>query len=128
MAVTLSPWPAGDPDAFDPAEARAALQAVIGSEVLTDARLDALGAAASALVERFAPGAPPAIRNEAVLRLASYIHAREPKAAQMIQVAAMRFDFRERFYEPSGLVNSGAASLLLPWRSRRALPVEEAST
>ena len=36
----------------------------------------------------------------------------------------MSMDFRERFYSPNALINSGARALLLPWRVRRALPAE----
>ena len=88
--------------------------------------MDALGEAASAQVERFAPDAPQSIRNEATLRLAAWMFAHEPKPVQGITIASVRMDFRERFYSPNAMVNSGARALLSPWRSRRALPVEEA--
>ena len=54
------------------------------------------------------------------------MHAREPKPLQSVSLpSGMRFDFRERFFAPNAMRNSGARSLLLPWRVRRALPVED---
>ena len=94
---------------------------------LTDARAGQLGESASALVERFSPDAPQAIKNEAVIRTASWLFARKPRPAQSVAAGGLRLDFRERFYAPDGLRNSGARALLTPWRTRRALPVEETS-
>ena len=127
MAVAvLSPWPS-TPAALT--AARACLKASIaGGANLTEERTDALGGAGAAMVERFAPDAPQAIKNEATIRIAGWLHAREPKGVQSVALASgMRFDFRERFYAPSAMVNSGARPLLLPWRVRRALPAEDTS-
>ena len=90
--------------------------------------MTALGEAASATVERFAPDAPGEVKNEATLRLAAWMYAREPKPVQGVTIGGIRLDFRERFYSPNAMVNSGARALLAPWRTRRALPVEEASS
>ena len=99
---------------------------IAGGARLTDDRAAALGETASAMVERFAPDAPQPIRNEATIRIAGWLHAREPKGVQSVTLSSgMRFDFRERFYAPSAMVNSGARPLLLPWRLRRALLVAE---
>ena len=77
-------------------------------------------------VERFAPDGPQAVRNEATLRVAAHILHREPKPVQGISLASgFRIDLRERFFAPNAMINSGARSLLLPWRVRRALPIEE---
>ena len=100
---------------------------IAGGASLTDDRAAALGEVASAQVERFAPSAPGAVKNEAVVRLAGWQHAREPKPIQAVTVGAIRMDFRERFYSPDALRNSGARALLTPWRARRALPAEDAS-
>ena len=102
-------------------------QTINGGSELSDDRIAALGEAASALVERFAPDAPQAIRNEATIRAAGWMHAREPRPVQAISLDTVRIDFRERFFAPNALVNSGARSLLQPWRVRRALPVEDTS-
>ena len=99
---------------------------ITGGANLTNDRAAALGEAASALVERFAPDAPQAVRNEATLRVAAHILHREPKPIQGITLTSgFRLDLRERFFAPNAMTNSGARSLLMPWRLRRALPVED---
>ena len=100
---------------------------ISGGANLSDDRAAALGEAASALVERFAPDAPGAIKNEAVIRAAGWIHAREPRPVQAITIDTIRIDFRERFFAPNAMLNSGARALLMPWRVRRALPIEDTS-
>lgn len=149
MAVVLSPWPAatatvslklarnvvraalpggreaiyeGDTDADG--DTIGADDAVAG--IPDDATTDRLGGAASAQVERYAPDAPQVIRNEAVIRVAGWLHTRKPQPMQSATIGSLRVDWRERFYSPSAMVNSGARALLQPWRARRALPVEEA--
>ena len=126
-SVTLSPFPGATMTAQRP-DAIACIKASIASGAkLTDDRAAALGETASALVERFAPDAPQAVRNEAVIRVAGWIRSREPMPLQAFTVGGLRMDFRERFYSPDALRNSGARSLLTPWRTRRALPVESTS-
>ena len=100
---------------------------IAGGADLTDDRAAALGEAASAVVERFAPDAPGAIKNEAVIRVAGWMHSRRPNPLQAISTGELRMDFRERFYSPDAMRNSGARALLTPWRIRRALPVEDLS-
>ena len=97
------------------------------SAVPSDDRAAALGEAASGLVERFAPDAPSAIKSESVIRVVAWLHAREPKPVQAVTLDSVRLDFRERFFAPNAMTNSGARSLLMPWRVRRALPVEDTS-
>ena len=127
MAVAvLSPWPTS-PAALTAAVA--ALKAgIAGGSSLTDDRAGALGSAAAAQVEKYAPDAPGATKNEAVLRVAGWLHSREPKPVQGITTGGLRLDFRERFYAPNAMINSGARGLLAPWRARRALPVEDPSS
>ena len=86
---------------------------IAGGTKLTDDRAAALGEAASALIERFAPDAPTAIKNEATIRVAGWMHAREPKPLQALSIDKLRLDFRERFYAPDALKNSGARPLLV---------------
>ena len=122
MAVAvLAPWPT-TPAALT--AARACLRELIRGTV-ADTRLDSLGSTAADAVQQFAPDAPQTTRNEATLRLAAWMHAREPKPVQGITVGSIRLDFRERFYAPNAMINSGARALLVPYRARRALPVEE---
>ena len=125
-SVTLSPFPIATMTAQRPAAIACIKASIAAGSNLSDDRAAALGEVASALVERFAPDAPGAIKNEAVIRVAGWIRAREPKPLQSISLpSGMRFDFRERFFAPNAMTNSGARSLLMPWRLRRALPVED---
>ena len=126
-SVTLSPFPAPVMTAQRPDAIECIKASIAGGSSLTDDRAAALGETASALVERFAPDAPQSIRNEATIRIAGWLHAREPKPMQGITVGGMRLDFRERHYSPDALRNSGARPLLQPWRVRRALPAEDLS-
>ncbi len=97
--------------------------------LISNARIDALGEAASAEVERFAPDAPSAVRCEATLRLAAWLHVRQPRAFTSITAGSVKLDYvRERHYSPNGFANSGAKAMLEPWRTRRALPIEESET
>ena len=126
-AVTLSPFPGSSMTTQRPAAVACIKTSIAGGAKLSNDRAAALGEAAAALVERFAPDAPDAIKNESVIRLAGWVNAREPKPIQGLTISGMRFDFRERFFAPNAMTNSGARSLLLPWRIRRALPVEDMS-
>ena len=126
-AVVLSPFPSVPMTAQRPAAIACIKASISGGANLSDDRAAALGEAASALVERFAPDAPSAIKNEATIRAAGWINAREPRPIQAITIETIRIDFRERFYSPHVLINSGARALLMPWRVRRALPIEDTS-
>ena len=128
VGACLSPFPGTSSPAQRAAAIAALKDGISGGSSLTDERVTALGEAASATVERFAPDAPGEVKNEATLRLAAWMYAREPKPVQGVTIGGIRLDFRERFYSPNAMVNSGARALLAPWRTRRALPVEEASS
>ena len=110
---SLSPFPGTNMTAQRPAAIACIKASNRGRvDVLSEDRAAALGETASAMVERFAPDAPGAVRNEATIRVAGWMHAREPKPMQgAITVGGMRLDFRERFYSPDAMRNSGARSL-----------------
>ena len=114
MAVAdLSPWPT-TPAAN--ADAVAWLAAAIGIE--DEPMINRLGAASAALVERHAPGAPSAIKNEATIRCAGWL-AQQPMAAVRSEGTG---DIRTSFAptHTSALRHSGAMALLSPWKVRRA--------
>ena len=73
-AVVLSPFPSVPMTAQRPAAIACIKASISGGANLSDDRAAALGEAASALVERFAPDAPDAIKNEAVIRAAGWIY------------------------------------------------------
>lgn len=87
-----------------------------------------LHAVATAAVERYAGGAPPAVLDEALLRVAGYLFADEPaaKVLRRLEVPdALNIELRT---PGSALRLSGAAALLSPWRVRRAVAVAEATS
>ena len=70
--VKLSPWPDG-------ADAVLAGQCLADAVAKADAaQAERVGPVASALVESYAPGAPQAVKNEAVIRLADGLAASCP--------------------------------------------------
>ena len=72
-----------------------------------DAQLTRLLSAAKLLVERVAPGAPTDVKDEAVIRYASYVFDADTDASPRVLGQAWR--------------NSGAEGLLRLWVKRRAL-------
>ena len=114
MAVAvLSPWPT-TPAALT--AATAALAAAIGEDV--DATTQRLGETAAALVERYAPGAPAAIKCEAVKRCSGWLREAPAYGARSESEGDISTS-----YTPSAtgaLRASGAMALLSPWKIRRA--------
>ena len=115
MAVaTLAPWPIS-PMAL--AGATACLEAVL-DPALDDARVQALGATAAALVERYAPSAPQAIKNEAVIRCAGWLHGQPAAAVRTEAQGEISTSYAPTMQ--SALRHSGAMALLTAWKVRRA--------
>ena len=86
------------------------------------AQVEALLEAASALVERYASGAPTSIKNEATVRAAGWMRQAPAADVMPTDVGVVKLTWR-----PSASRNvmrsSGAAGLLAPWRRPRALVV-----
>ena len=80
-SVVLSPFPSATMTAQRPAAIACIKASISGGANLSDDRAAALGEAASALVERFAPDAPSAIKNEATIRAAGRNGPRELDSA-----------------------------------------------
>ena len=115
MAVaTLSPWPT------TPAALTAAADCLAAElpENLSQARVQALGETAAALVERHAPDAPASIKREAVIRCAGWL-AEAPAGGERSESTG---DVRTSFSPgmTGALRHSGAMGLLSPWKVRRA--------
>lgn len=115
MVVTLSPWPASTATVSLEA-ARTCLQTAIGVD--DESTLDRLGSTAAALVERYAPSAPQAVRNEAVIRCAGWLHEQPGASIRSEQVGDVRTEYAPT--SPSALRHSGAMALLTAWKVRRA--------
>ena len=106
----LSPWPT------TPAAAQGsttALAAAVGSSEDVACRL---GPVVSELVERYASGAPAAVKSEAVIRGAGWLFASKP-GLRKVGVSNVDFEFSGG---QSALRHSGAMALLNPWKIRRA--------
>ena len=115
MAVALSPWPS-TPVAL--ANATATLKAAVQGVAEDDARAAALGEAASAMVEQYAPGAPQALKNEALLRHAGYLAQADFGSIVKESIGPRDVEFATN--HANAWRNSGAAALLSRWRVRRA--------
>ena len=109
----LAPWPT------TPAASAAALACLAAAIGVTDEdNLDRLGAAAAALVERYAPDAPIAIKNEAVVRTAGWLAQQPAAAVRRESVGDISTSWSPAL--ASALRHSGAMALLSPWKIRRA--------
>ena len=114
MAITLlSPWPT-TPAAL--AAATAALGGAIGED--DDDTTQRLGATAAALVERYAPGAPAAIKCEAVVRCAGWLRQAPTYGARSESEGEISTSFTPS--ATGALRASAAMALLSPWKVRRA--------
>ena len=116
--MALSPWPTS-PAAKAVAIARLKAAGGGGRTNGGDEAADALGAAAAAMVEREAPGAPQAVKDEAVIRLAGYWAQSDFGGIEMETSVG---DARVQYFKPpaSAFRYSGAKGMLSPWRIRRA--------
>lgn len=115
--VTLSPWP-GNPSARERAIAMLR-SAVAGRADESDEYAHHLGQTASDLVERYAPDAPQAIKNEAVIRFAGYL-AQSDFGSVVRESGLPGHDVEYTVTHQNAFRNSGAAMLLTRWRIRRA--------
>ena len=91
------------------------LAAEIGVE---ETRATAILAAVTALVERYSPSAPEAIKDEATIRAAGWM-AQAPSGGQRREGTG-DIDTAWSPTMTGALAASGAKGLLAPWRVRRA--------
>ena len=118
-AVILSPWPT-TPAARDKAVAYIRQQCA-GRAMNDEDSACQLGETAAALVEREAPDAPQAVKNEAAIRVIGYL----AEAAFGSVIRETSVGNKEAEYTPFPqmapiLRNSGAKGLLSPWKRRHA--------
>ncbi len=85
---------------------------------LDDPETARLVEAASAIVDRYAAGAPEAVRDEAVVRVAGYLAECPPAPIRHERVGEISTGFHRD--SQSALRHSGAMALLSPWKVRRA--------
>ena len=87
-------------------EAEVAAAVRVGDSTEEADEITRLVAYATIAVQKFAPDAPDAVHNEAVIRIAGYLYD-SPTSWRAAAFANV-------------LSNSGAAAMLLPWRVHRA--------
>jgi len=117
MAVDapLSPWPAATAT-VSRAAAVARLKPLL-NPALDDARVNALGSAASLLVERYAPLAPQSIRDEAVVRTTGWLLEQPSAAVRSHSEGPVSIGYAPTHM--SALRHSGSMALLTMWKRRR---------
>ncbi len=84
---------------------------------LTPAQAARLLVVASALVVQFAPGAPEAVLNEAVVRTAGWLGHTPAGSLTRVETGPRSSEFAAS--QKGALRHSGAMSLLSPWKVRR---------
>ena len=114
MAVAL--WPLLSPWPSTPAAQAAATTALAEACGCSEAVACRLGAVVAALVERYASGAPAAIKTESVIRCAGWLYASKP-GLRKVGISSLDIEFSGG---QSALRNSGAMALLGPFKIRRA--------
>ena len=103
MAVTL-------------AQLRAAIE--IETDASTDEALQRILDAAAALVERYASGAPAAVKDEATIRCVGWLANQPSFSLRGRTSVGVRSSFDTG--QLSALRHSGGMALLSPWKIRRA--------
>ena len=102
----------------DPAPAAltaAALAAETGADL---ARAERVLPAASAMVERYAPTAPAALKNEAIIRFGGYLLGSDYGGVARESIGPKEVEYAAN--HANAWRNSGAAMLLTRWKRRRA--------
>ena len=117
--MALSPFPTSSQAATRTAAIAKLKRRVSGLSSADDATVAELGEAAAAVIEEYAPGAPQAIRDEALVRYAGYLSQAPPGSVQKINVGDVEIEFRQA-PPASSFQLSGAGALLTRWKIRRA--------
>ncbi len=122
MAVALSPWPSATATVSLP-KATKRLALAIGSShpnerPESDELAQRVGVAASAMIEQYAPGAPQALKDEAVIRLGGYLAGSDFGGIAKESIGPLDTEFTVN--HANAFRNCGAAALLSRWRVRRA--------
>ena len=116
--MALSPWPtvAGAERLIALARLR---EAIAGRAGYSDDAASALGSAAAAMIEDFAPSAPQPVKDEAVIRLAGYWAGSDFGGVESDTSVG---NAAASYFKPpqSAFRYSGAMGMLSRWRVRRA--------
>lgn len=91
---------------------------VAGAALDSDERACSLGEVASALVEKEAPNAPQAVKDEAVIRFAGYLAQSDFGGVRAEQVGEVQLEHAPN--HGMAFRHSGAKALISPWKVRHA--------
>ncbi len=115
--MALSPWPNAGTQARTAAIAKLKRR-VSGLSSADDETISELGEVAAAVIEEYAPLAPQAVKDEALIRYAGYLAQAPPGSIQKIDVGDVVIEFRMA-PPASSFQLSGAGALLTRWKVRR---------
>ena len=116
--MALVPWPEDSQSINSAAQLIAHVVFGDGPNLTHRATALRLGPVVAALIQRRAPGAPPEVKDEALLRLLGWLAERNPDLN--VRVGGLSIRKRRGRGEVSGMIHSGALALLSPWIERRA--------
>ena len=102
----------------------AELATAIGSDAAIATRLLAV---TEALVERYAPDAPEAIKNEAIIRSAGWLHESKPSNIRRKQIGEVSIERVPSMAAGNPLRASGALAILTGYKRRRAGAIQAAA-
>ena len=117
VAQALSPWPAATATVARAAAIVRLRAAVEGRAAESDEDASALGELAAARVEREAPGAPQAVKDEAVIRMAGYWAQSDYGSIRTETIGPRSIEYVVN--HANAWRASGAYGLLAPWKVRR---------
>ena len=113
------PPPAGLSDGDDTTTGVTITRDVLAAEIhVTEQRAGRLLDVATEMVSQYAPDAPTAILNEAVIRVCGYLAQQPSDARRESTTGGISTGWAPT--HTSALRHSGAMSLLSPWKIRRA--------
>ena len=93
----------------------AALRAVLGADAALQARIDSIHAACSARIVRYAPGAPDAVKTEALIVYGGWLYQATAQSRSVFPT-----DDSPPVNVSRAFLLSGAQGLLSSWRVPRA--------
>ena len=115
MAI-FSPWPGAD----EPEALKLAVQELASATGLEGHALASrFGPVAGELIQRYAPGAPQAVKNEAVVRVIGWISEQPAFALRRTENEEGQEVEYQTAQNMSALRHSGAMALLTSWKIRR---------
>ena len=117
--MALVPWPPTTSAAARTAAVARLREAVGGRTRDSDDATNSLGEAAAALVEAYAPNAPQAIKDEALIRFCGYL-AQSDFGTVIKESGLPGHEAEYVTNHANAWRNSGAGMLLTRWRIRRA--------